>query len=57
MAPCPLEAGLKLAVIFRFLVTGDSTRSLGFDFTVGWPIVAKMINEAWQIMREECQEE
>ena len=40
-----IPAGLKLACTLRFLATGDSLHSLGYDFSVAHNTVSKFVPE------------
>ena len=53
MPPPPLEVGLELAVVLRFVATGYSTNSFSFDFRSGQSSVNKMIDEVPQAILEE----
>jgi hypothetical protein len=51
-----LEPGLKLAITLRFLASGDSYRSLKFNFRVSHNAIGKFIPEVCQAIFEEYYE-
>jgi len=53
----PLAPGLKLAITLRFLATGNSYRSLAFDFRVAHNTISLFIPEVCDAITEEYREQ
>ncbi|XP_052720345.1 uncharacterized protein LOC128191988 [Crassostrea angulata] len=53
----PLEPGLKLAITLRYIVTGNSYKSLQYSFRVAHNTIALLIPEVCQAMIDEYQNE
>jgi len=53
----PLSSGIKLAITLRFLATGNSYRSLAFDFRVAHNTISLFVPEVCRAITEEYQDE
>jgi hypothetical protein len=53
----PLAAGLKIAVTLRFMATGESYHSLGFQFRVGHNTISLFVPQVCDAIREEYEAE
>nr|XP_054774507.1 putative nuclease HARBI1 [Lytechinus pictus] len=53
----PLEAGLKLAITLRYMVTGNSYKSLQYSFRVAHNTISVFIPEVCQAIVEEYKDE
>ena len=56
-ARAPLEPGLKLAVTLRYMATGNSYRSLAFEFRVPHNSIAKFVPEVCRELVAELKDE
>jgi len=53
----PLSPGLKIAVTLRYMATGESTRSLAFQFRLGHNSISLFIPQVCEAIRAEYQAE
>ena len=53
----PLAAGLKIALTLRFLATGESYHSLGFQFRIGHNTASLFVPQVCDAIREEYEAE
>lgn len=53
----PLKPGLKLAITLRFLATGNSYKSLAFDFRVAHNTISLFVPEVCRAILEEYRDE
>ena len=53
----PLEAGMKIAITLRFMATGESFHSLGYQFRVAHNTISLFVPDVCAAIREEYEAE